>query len=300
MKYFSKILFIFVLIILLSSFVFPVNAAETISFKAGNTGAKNNRIFSIPISGSGYETLSAVKFVFEYDNNSIEYRKINVADKSSIVKEADENGKLSLIFLNEKGINLSNTKQLFTIDFKAENLNKNIEIKFSVSDCVNSSVQSVNATGGNCVVTYLGDAPEDEEDSDNKSSGRTNANGNSGNSYSEDGEYENSGENNGYEDYGDQENINSQNGENDQNYQYDEQGNLIKVDESDNTLKIFLSGAVIVIVLAVICCVLYHLGRKSRENENKDKLLNSDSTENSNENEDINEQQNENEEKPLN
>lgn len=295
MKKLSKILFISVAVILFYSVMFSANAAETIRFNAGNVSTKNNRIFSIPVSGNGNESLSAVKFVFEYDTNAIEFRKINVTDKNSIVKEVEENGKLSLIFLNEKGVNLSNSQQLFTVSFKAENMSKNQEINFSVSDCVNSKVQSVNATGGKCIVTYLGNAPDDEEDSNGSSSGKTgntskttgktSSNGNTSNSNSKYEEFENSDEYDDYQEYGDQENINSQN---DNDNQYDEDGNILKVNEKDNTLKVFLSGALIVLVLVVIGGVLYHLGRKSKERENKnekedDQEENNTEQENSNE-----------------
>lgn len=252
MKRFVRILFA---IILIYSFAFSVSAKENVSFIAENTSTKNNRIFSISVSGKGDEILSAVKFVFEYDGNSIEYRKINVADQNTIIKEVEEKGRLSLILLNEKGIDLSNSPQLFTVNFKAENMSKNQEITFAVSDCVNSKLQSFNATGGKCVVTYLGNA-EDDKNSGNGSSGRTDKLPENEGSYSED-EY--------FENYGEQENINQPD---------NEDRNTLNVSEKDNTFKVFLSGAVIVLVLVIIGGVLYHLGRMSMKKENNNENKN--------------------------
>lgn len=291
MKKLSKILLVLVAVILLCCSVFSSYAAESIKFNAGNSSTKNNRIFSIPISGNGNETLSAVKFVFEYDTNAIEFRKINVTNENSIVKQAEVNGKLTLIFLNEKGVDLSNSQQLFTVSFKAENMSKNQEIKFSVSDCVNSKVKSVNAAGGKCLIKYLGNAPDYEDDSNNNSSGRNDnnsnrtgnasGNGNSGSSSITDEQFGNSDEYGDFQDYGDNEFINSQN---DDANQYDEDGNILKVYEKDNTLKIFLSGAMIIIVLVIICGVLYHLGRKSKVKENNIEQTENNDKENSNKN----------------
>lgn len=269
MKNFSRILFVSITVILILCCAFTANAQEKVAFSAENTSTKNNRIFSISVSGNGDEILSAVKFVFEYDGNAIEYRNINSANDSSIIKEVEENGRLSLIFLNEKGVDLSTNPQLFTVSFKAENMSKNQEINFSVSDCVNSRVESISATGGKCLVTYLGNA-EDDEDSDGNSSGRTDrvsANGSSGSVISEDEESDTFNENGDYDEYGEQENINSQG-----DYIQDDDesnGNILSVTQKDNTLKIFLSGAFIVIALAVICGVLYHLGRMSMKKKQR-------------------------------
>lgn len=246
MKNFVSILFAVILIL---SFAFSVSAKGNVSFSAENTTTKNNRIFSISVRGNGDEILSAVKFVFEYDGNAIEYRKINPTDQNTIIKEAEEKGRLTLILLNEQGIDLSNSPQLFTVNFKAENLSKNQEITFTVSDCVNSKVESFNATGGKCLVTYLGNA-KDDEDSNGNSSGRTDKTNENDNLNSKDEDFDN---------YGEQENINQQN---------NEESNTLNVREKDNTLQIFISGAVFVIVLGIIGGILYHLGRRSAKKDN--------------------------------
>ena len=262
-KLFEKV-FILTAVLLLLTGTFSASALETSAFTAQDTSTKNNRIFTITISGKGKTNLSAVKFDFTYDSYYIEFRSAKGCDDDTVVKFYEEKGHLKLIFLNEKGVDLSDNPELFTVDFKAENMTSPQQIAFTAADCVNSSVETVEAVGGVCNVSLIdsgtltssaakGSASSGKSSSAVSSDSSTSAKSRGENEDDKAENADNSGSGNQEKSGDNKEQLNVSDGSE----------KFLSVGEKDNTLQIFASGAVIMFLLIALCGVSYHIGKKS-------------------------------------
>lgn len=253
----KKLLVVFVVAILLVSCSFIAFGAEKVTFSAEDTSTKNNRIFTLTIKGTGNEKLSAGRFDFTYNSDFIEFRQAKATADNSKIKTRQNGGRLHLIFLNEKGIDLQNSPELFTIDFKAQNLTAAQEIAFEVSDCVNNKVESVSATGGKAVVSLMGGAVTDTATSkNNATSEKATTASNQKAAANEKSDSEET----------------AQAVQNEELQNSPEQTEkMLVVGERDNTLQIFAAGGVMMFVLISLCAVSYHIGKKSKDkDENSD------------------------------
>lgn len=276
---------------------FAASGAEKASFSAEDITTKDNRIFAMTLRGEGSQTLSAVKFDFTYNGEVIEFRDTNSLDDESMVKTSEEEGHLCLIFLNENGIDLSNGTELFTVNFKAEGLREAQQIGFTVSDCVNSAVESFSASGGECTVSLINGStsPADSVKNDSvsdKSAGSSASKGSvssdksasssaSKNAFASDASassrdsksssarvysstgipteaYESQDSENGGEDSG----INGE-----QINAAENPAEFLSVGEKDATVPIFIAGAVIMAVLLAVCGIAFHIGRRTKDND---------------------------------
>lgn len=245
---------------------FTTVAQEKISFSAEDTSTKNNRIFTLTIKAVGNEKLSAATFDFTYNSDFIQFRQAKSQDENTKIKTSENGGKLKLIFLNEKGVDLQENPELFTIDFKAENILVAQEIAFKVTDCVNSNVESVSATGNKATVSLIDNASSNETGSKSKFSSEKSASSTkekvvaneSNNTKTEETQETYQGANTATQNV-EQADANNQNEK------------LLVVGERDNTLQIFAAGAVMMFVLVSVCAVSYHIGRKSKDKDENSK-----------------------------
>lgn len=270
-----KKLFSMLISAVLFFYLFCFSASAAAVFSAEDAQTKNNRIFTVTLSGTGDEVLCAARFDFTYDYGAVEFRSAKAADSGSAVKYYEEEGCLRLIFLNENGVDLSGGRQLFTVDFKAENLTEDRVIDFTVSDCVNAGVESFDCTGGsiNVTLTESGEASF-EEDSENSGAS---SKGESGLSISASAGVYSSPEASaadGFETANPgSEADNPAEGEiiaADGVQSASESGDTFaRVGESDDTAAVFAAGAVITAALIAVFGIAYHIGRKENEGASK-------------------------------
>ena len=266
-RFIKNLFSVFISLVIFAS-GFSVFASESVCFTAQDISTDNNRIFTLTISGKGTEALSAVTFDFNYNSDAIEFRDADALDENSTLKAYEEPGKLKLIFLNENGVDLSEGAELFTVDFKAENLTDSEKISFSVSDCVNSNIESFNASGGECTVSLTESTASSVSATKSIQDKGENSSASSGNSTSAK-TYSAVTETDSINRENTDANISFQNSEN--AVQAEEQINngenresFLSVGEKSNTVRIFVAGAVIMCVFIAVCGIAYHIGRKSK------------------------------------
>ncbi len=238
-----------IVFIVIFSFSITVQAEEVVRFNLNDTASKNNRIFTITVSGDGDENISVGTFVFEYNADVIKFRDVNKINDTSKVKFKEEVGKLTVIFLDEKGVDLSKSAKLFTVDFKAENFTAPQEIALITADCVNKNVESFDSIGGKSTVSVIGKTSDDKEQSANSSETSQDKTESTEEKVSSSYDTEN------------QQMIQSvvtdTNAENVQN-------SVLKIEAKDNTWSIFLSGAGLMLALVIIVTLAFYVGRKSK------------------------------------
>lgn len=271
-KLFSMLIPAVLLINLLSLSV----SAEAV-FSGEDIETKNNRIFTVTVSGDADETLCAARFDFAYDGDAVEFRDAGAVDGDSAVKYYEEEGCLHLIFLNEKGVDLSGGRQLFTVDFKAEGLTETEVIDFTVSDCVNVDVESFDCTGGSVKVTLperdgeASSAPESESGGasfENTDSSASSASARA-RTYSR---AEESSEAEGAEEAKEKENSPAGGEITVSNVaQSEAQGgsDFAGIGKSMDTSSVFAAGAVITAVFIAVFGIAYHIGRKGKSDSAK-------------------------------
>lgn len=271
-------------LIALAAFIFCIGcfsaSASGVLFSATDVETKNNRIFTVTVSGSGPEALCAAQFDFTYNSSIIEFRSAKAADSGSAVKFHEDNGSLRLIFLNENGVDLSESPQLFTVDFKAENLTEEQTISFTVSDCVNFSVENFAASGKSIRValpesTTASSATKSSqsEESGSALSGKISAatvpSETAAGTHSGVQEESAQGENSGGQTASESSHIYAAEAAEDSRRQPDGES-LVSVDAKNNTVAIYLAGAVIMAVLIAIFGIAYHIGKKGNNSDKKE------------------------------
>lgn len=109
-----------------------------VSFALACAAADNNRIFPVQVFGSGNGTvLSAAKLVFTYDTGFMEYRSVETASGGE-VKAVDHGGRVTVIYLNNSGVSLSERTLVCNIKFKAVN-SGTATVKLACYEAVNSN-----------------------------------------------------------------------------------------------------------------------------------------------------------------
>ena len=252
MKKLFKILSIVLIVIF--SFSISIQAKEVVQFDLNDTASKNNRIFTLTVSGNGGQNLSVGTFVFEYNADVFKFRDVNKVQDNSKVKFKEETGKLTVIFLDDNGVDLSKSAELFTVDFKAENFIKPLEITLIISDCVNENAESFDAVGDTCKVSVIGNATAD------------NSSNTTSNEKSDTAE-------NATESKNDNiiatDNITAteiqQNGQTNQNeIVQNAENSVLQIVSKDNTVQVLLTGAGFMLALMLVVVLAFYIGRKSK------------------------------------
>ncbi len=238
---------------------FTVFSAQIPEFYAEDTAVKNNRIFSVTVNGTGDKILSAAKFDFIFDENSVEFRDITPAYDNARIKYSILGGRLTVIYLNEKGVDLLSGAALFTVDFKAQNLTGDTYVDFNPTDCVDVNAEGFEASGGKCKVTLLSSQQQEpqEKTAEKSASAKAGAKTSKGQGGSS-GDGTNSSEN-GVADNQPQGNA----AENSPS----ERDGFVSVSSRDNTAFVFAAGAVLMFVLVSVCFISYHIGKKHPNND---------------------------------
>lgn len=133
--------FLLALLLTVSSAV--VYSAEVAEFSLSNVQVQKGRLFEITLSAKGAEDIAAFVAQLEYDADSVEYRSCSVCDEAYEYSiNTNENGKLTVAFLCEDGVNTTEEKPLIKFTFKAIK-SKNSDISLSVRDVIDSHSQDV-------------------------------------------------------------------------------------------------------------------------------------------------------------
>ncbi len=140
-------IFIFVFI-----FSFTAFAESAVSFALSNKSVKPQRLVTIEMKANCVEKLCAATFEFSYDKNMLEFRSAKASDTGSKIKANDTGGKVKLVFLNAYGKEISNSKPIFSLTFKAVG-EGNTYVDFNVGDCVNGDVEFLNI--GECTSAVI-------------------------------------------------------------------------------------------------------------------------------------------------
>lgn len=149
----KRIIAVFLLIFLILPSSVTVYAAESSKLVCKDVSTDNNRLFRIKISINSDKTLTAATFIVKYDNSVIDYRSARGIKNDSTVKANSKSGKLKLIYLCSDGVDLSKGKNLFYIEFKAEEPSVST-IKIEADDCVNGKLKNFsNPDSCSCTVT---------------------------------------------------------------------------------------------------------------------------------------------------
>lgn len=245
---------------LLMSLGFSAQCAENVSFYAEDAVTDNNRIFTLAFCGKGEETLSAVKFVITYDNSTVDFRDASVLSDKAKLDFNSEEGCLSIIYLNQDGVDLSHGEELFTVDFKAENITEETTFDFSVFDCVTNTLDTVPAQGGSCKALLASSSANSSAGTKKtaKASSSVGTAGKSSQALKSDDSLENSKDDNGTE------NLQKIQAEPEKSQSGDGEIQRLSVSKGDNYLSAFICGGVIMFVLLAVSGISYHIGRKRR------------------------------------
>lgn len=240
--------------------VIPVCAAEKVQFSIEDTTTKNNRIFTLSVYGQGEERLSCASFEFSYDSQIFFFREARAVDENATVKVKEQDGKLSLIFLHPKGVDLSENPELFQLDFKAEQLENDSAVLFLPSDCVNADVQSFEAEGGSCTVSlFENQTAKSVTKTVKSSSGTAKENKTARTSVSKTSGGQSGGEETqpAYNAELRPEKVEASG----------VQKELLVVGAKDNTWVLLTAGAAFMTVLLIVCAVAYRIGRSQKKPE---------------------------------
>lgn len=251
MKKLFKILSIVLIVII--SFSISIQAKEVVQFDLNDTASKNNRVFTLTVSGNGGQNLSVGTFVFEYNADVFKFRDVNKVLDNSKVKFKEETGKLTVIFLDDNGVDLSKSAELFTVDFKAENFIKPLEITLTTVDCVNKNAEGFDALGDTCKVSVIGNTTADNSSnatSNKKSDTAENATESKTDNIATD-------------------NITAtevqQNGQTNQNeIVQNAETSVLQIVSKDNTVQVLLTGAGFMLALMMVVVLAFYIGRKSK------------------------------------
>lgn len=202
------------------------------------SGADKNRLFNVEVfAQADNENFAASKMVFTYDASKIEFRGVESDNPDTQVVATTNSGIATIVFLNTKGVDISNNSKLFYLEFKAID-SGTVDISLSCEQAVNSSESDVaiaavdNLTvsvNGNQVSAKLTKKTVSNKTSSNSSSSNK---GNSSSSNQEDST--------------------------------DFKNNTFNAAYNDNTLLVFLAGAGSILILGGIFGIAYYLGKKSK------------------------------------
>ncbi len=250
MKSIAKILSL--IIIAVFSFSFTVQAQELTHFTLEDVSSKNNRIFTLTVSGNGNDTITVGTFVFDYNPEVIAFRDVNKIYDSTTVKYTENHGKLTVFFLDEKGVDLNSPSELFTVDFKAENLTDSTQITLSTADCINTSAEEIQSKSDGCSVSLI--TANSAESSSSKIASST-------------------ADKPKVTDNQTQKSNNTKTTKPDETTQNnvaqdntDSQNNTFKVFAKDDNLKIFMIGAVAMLIIITVLAIAYFIGKNSKNN----------------------------------
>ncbi len=257
-------------IIAVSCFSFTAMAQELTSFTIDDVSSKNNRIFTTTVSGNGKDTITVGTFVFDYDPEVIAFRDVNKIYDSTTVKYTDNYGKLTVFFLDETGVDLSSLSELFTVDFKAENLTNNTQITLSTADCINTTAEEIQSKCNGCTVSLItatsaGNSAESSSSKTQSSKAESSANSSAKSSNVTSNATNNQPQksNNNSQKTTAENNIPQEN--------TDSKSKTFNVFAKDNNLKTFMIGAVAMLIIITVLAITYFIGKNSNNGKNNDR-----------------------------
>lgn len=128
---------------LLQSSVMLVQGAEGLGFSLSHEQVSVNRLFEVTLSAKGEYSLSAFIAELIYDPDVLRYDSASVQDDVQYSVNSLEAGKLTAVYLDERGVSCTKGTVLMSFKFKAMT-EGNTEIKISVRDAITSESTDIS------------------------------------------------------------------------------------------------------------------------------------------------------------
>lgn len=151
----KKVVLCLLCIVLVLCFPFSAYAENSVDISISVGEIKNNRLFDMVGYAQSDKLLCAGEFDIIYDSEIIEYRGI----ESDIytIKAREGKDKITVVFANSDGVDVSKDTKLFTIKFKCIS-NGSFDLKLNSKSCLNEDFSELKVTFDNCEISVSGNA----------------------------------------------------------------------------------------------------------------------------------------------
>ena len=130
--------------VMILSSVFSVCAGEC-SFSLSDANCEKDRIFEVNLSAESQSKIASFVGEINFQSGAVEYRNAKCTDGDSLVSvNQNESGKITFVFLCEKGQSCVTDTTLITFKFKA-NAEGNENLTLKVRDCIGVGGEDISA-----------------------------------------------------------------------------------------------------------------------------------------------------------
>ena len=139
-------------VIFLLSTIFSVCAGEC-SFSVSDANCEKGRIFEVHLSAKSQKQIASFVGEMNFQSGAVEYRSAKCVDGNSLVSvNENESGKITFVYLCEKGQSCVGDTSVITFKFKA-NTEGDHNLTLKVRDCIDVSGEDISAVvrGGSSV-----------------------------------------------------------------------------------------------------------------------------------------------------
>lgn len=119
-----------------------VSGAESAEFSLSDAKSGEGRLFELTLSAQGSDNLAAFVAELQFDTEKLEYRSETVCSENAEYSVNTENGKITVAYLCEEGIDCRESESLVTFSFKALS-SENSQVSLSVREVVDTDSRDI-------------------------------------------------------------------------------------------------------------------------------------------------------------
>lgn len=142
--------FVVAFVVLLLCFCISANAQEALNITYESVSVKNNRLFDLSVCAKSEKLLCGGEFSFAYDSDIVKF--ISVSSDAFETKAKAENDKVTVVFADANGVDLSDYTEVFTLKFKSIDTGS-FDVYFENVSCFDESFSAMAVNSDDCTVT---------------------------------------------------------------------------------------------------------------------------------------------------